>query len=547
MPGNSSFRPPQASDRPSATGVLSSLRLVSACTFASRILGLVRDVAMATLFGTGAVFDAFSVAFRIPNLARRLFGEGALTAAFLPIFVRELEHSGQQSAWRLASAVLTLLALLLSAVVVLGELALWLVYHFLHLGEEASLLVGLTATLLPYLIFICLVAQVSAILHALNHFTWPALLPVLLNVVWIAAIWLVAPLFVSQTHQVYAIAGCITIAGVLQLLAPLPTLRRLGFRYDTEWRAAKESVSEIVRIVLPVLVGLSITQLNGLCDSLIAWGFARPDGAASGATLWGAVAYPFESGTASALYLGQRLYQFPLGVFGVALSTVLFPLLSRHAQRGETERLRDDLCFGLRLVVVVGLPSSVGLVLIASPLSALLFQYKAFDAEDARQTAQMIAAYGIGVWAYCGLLILNRAYYAIGDRQTPVRVGVAVVVLNLVLNLTLIWFLGGRALALSTALCAMLQAVAAVWLFQHRVGLLDWPRLLRTIGKAIAATALMAFVCVLIQGQFPLGPTFVGRLNAVAMPLLAALLSYAAAAKIFGLDEVWSLLKRDHK
>ena len=409
---------------------------------------------MAMLFGNGMVMDAFSVAFRVPNLSRRLFGEGALATAFLPVFIREMEQHDKTSAWKLASAVLTLLGVTLCGVVLLGEVLLWGISSLWDIGTEGRLLIGLTAVMLPYLILICLAAQVSAVLHAFNHFTWPALLPVLLNLVWIAAIWLLAPWWESTSSQVYMIAVCILVGGCLQLLAPLPTLFRLGFRYDSAWRSAQSKVTEIGKAMGPILIGLSVTQFNTIADSLIAWGFAQPEGGPLQMNLPGSPEYPVTAGTASALYFGQRMYQFPLGVFGVALGTVLFPLLSRHAERGRLDKLREDLSLGLRLVICIGLPASAGLVLLANPLTALLFQHGAFDAEDARQTANMISAYGTAVWAYCGLLIVHRGYYAVGDRKTPLYVGLAAVVLNLVLNLTLIWFLGGQGLAIATAVAA---------------------------------------------------------------------------------------------
>ncbi|MGH7200279.1 MAG: lipid II flippase MurJ, partial [Planctomycetaceae bacterium] len=315
------------------------LRLVSLLTLLSRVLGLARDVGMAVVFGGGPVMDAFSVAFRLPNLARRLFGEGALTAAFLPVFVRELEaHSGRQSAWKLASAVLGLLAITLTALVLIAEALLIGLMEWGGFSAETDLLLGLTAVLLPYLIVICVAAQISAVQHALGQFAWPALLPALLNVIWIAALAVAVWLFETDRQRIYAVAVCVMLAGVVQVLAPLPALWRLGFRFDAGWWSARRQVQEIARAMLPVVLGLSVTQLNTFADSLIAWGFAAPLGASDATMpLPGGPAYPLDSGTASALYFGQRMYQFPLGVFGVALGTVLFPLLARHAERGRLD------------------------------------------------------------------------------------------------------------------------------------------------------------------------------------------------------------------
>ena len=280
------------------------MRVVGLCTLVSRILGLVRDVGMAALFGAGPILDAFTVAFRVPNLARRLFGEGALTAAFLPAFVREREQQGDDSAWKLASAVLTTLCVSLSAIVLIGEATLGGIRLLFDTGPEANLLIGLTAVMLPYLVLICLVAQVSAILHGLGHFFWPAMLPAVLNIVWIASIWLIAPVADSKTSQIYLISSCILTAGFLQLATPLPTLRKLGFVYRWDWKSTRAQVFQIVRSMLPVIVGLSITQLNTFADSLIAWGLAAPAPGSPEGIVGKTVGYPFETGTASALYFG---------------------------------------------------------------------------------------------------------------------------------------------------------------------------------------------------------------------------------------------------
>ncbi len=543
IPGNESSSNSSPPNSPSQQGgALAGLKVVGLCTLLSRVLGLVRDVGMAVLFGNGAIMDAFTVAFRIPNLARRFFGEGALTAAFLPVFVGEIEKNGQPSAWKVGSAVLMLLGLTLTLLVVFAELLLWALMVWGNVGGEAALLIQLTAIMLPYLILICLSSQISAMLHALGHFTWPALVPVLLNVVWIAGIWWIAPRFETPEQQVTIVSVCILVAGVFQMIAPWPTLVRLGFRYDPKWREAKAKVKEIIGAMVPVLLGLSVTQINTLVDSLIAWGFSAPESA----TPAEAAKYLLPSGTASALYLGQRLYQFPLGVFGVALGTVMFPLFSRHAQRGDFNELRRDFMLGLQLVVVIGIPASIGLVILADPLTDLLFRHGAFDEEDAIQTAQMIRAYGIGVWAYSALLIVQRGYYAVGDRATPLRVGILAMVCNLMLSFALIWSLGGQGLALATAISAMLQVVLITWGFQWQVGHLEWRSLRRTILQSSMASLVMAIACLgsmMLLQEWQVS----SRLFNVAIPVGISMLTYFIAARLLKMTEFGILLHRGKK
>jgi putative peptidoglycan lipid II flippase len=517
--------------------LFSGLRIVSLCTLLSRILGLIRDMGMASLFGNGPIMDAFTVAFRAPNLLRRLFGEGALTAAFLPAFVRDMERNGRDSAWRLASSMLWVLAISLIGVVVVGEVLLWGLQTWFEPGPEARLLAGLAAVMLPYVVLICLAALVGAIMHALNHFTWPALIPVMLNLVWIAGIWIIAPMFAEPIEKVYAISVSIVCGGMLQLAAPLPKLFSLGFRYERRPHDVETNskVRSIISTMIPVLLGLSITQFNSLLDSLIAWGLSAPEGqAVSGFA-------PIESGTASALYLGQRMYQFPLGIFGIALGTVLFPVLARNAEQNRMDLVSKDLSLGLRLVIWIGIPASVGLGLMAAPLTDLLFRYNQFDANDARQTSAMIAAYGGAVWAYCALLIVNRGFFAIGDQRTPMNVGFFAMLSNLVLNLILIWFIGGIGLAIGTAIVASIQAFVVVGILDKRVGGIEWGSLISTAARTLVATTAMAIACVVVMrwiGQD--APRYVRLLG----PVAAAIAVYLPVSLSLGLNEWQSLLRR---
>lgn len=540
-------------------GLFSGLRIVALSTLASRVLGMFREIASAKLFGVGPIWDAFSFAFLIPNLARRLFGEGALSAAFLPVFARQLEADAggdARSAWQLASAVFSLLAIVLTGLVLAGELLLWGLSWASAGHAETQLMLGLTAVMLPYSLLICLAAQVTAVLHSLGNFKWPALVPVVLNVCWIASIWLIDPLFEpDRVAQVYALAVCIVAAGVLQLALQWPTLRTLGFRFDRRWQAVRPAVGEIARAMLPVTLGLSITQINTILDRLIAWTLTAPV-----AKSWAmplppmslpfGLTYPLEPGAVSALYFGERVYQFPLGVFGVALGTVLFPLLSRHAARGELERVRDDLSLGLRLVIAIGLPASAGLVLVAEPLTRLLYQHGDFTALDTARVAPILVAYGAGVWAYCAIPVLYRGFYAVGERKIPVQVGLVAVVLDIALNFSLIWPWAERGLAASTAISAAIQVALLAWMIQRRVGRLDWRRLCVTGARALSATLVMGAVCYATLVYFPKGleRLLPGRLNEAAALFVAIGLSavtYFVAARCVGIDELRMLLRRD--
>jgi putative peptidoglycan lipid II flippase len=525
----------------------SGLRTVSILTFLSRVLGLVRDVGMAAAFGNGPLMDAFSVAFRFPNLARGMFGEGALTAAFLPAFLHERRHEGEEAGWRLASGVIAVLTIGLTACVVVAEVVLIAIWMQCDPASDLRLLVGLTAVLLPYLVLVCVVAQLSAVMYGLDHFMWPSLEPVLMNVVWIASLWWIVPHLASPSARIYAVALAIVASGLFQLVAPLPSMRRLGFRYKSDWRKSQARLIDLGKAVLAVTVGLSVTQLNTLLDSLIAWGFSRPNGAADVINwLPGGLAYPLESGTASALYFGQRVYQFPLGVFGVALGTVLFPVLSRHAAENRLDKLRDDLLRGLKLVLFISVPASAGLVLLARPVTMLLFEHGSFDADAVRQTTGMVAMFGCAVWAYCGILIVHRGFYAVGDRQTPMVMSVVAMIVNLSLDLILMWPLGGPGLALATAISSALQFGLVAWLFQERVGRLDWRDLGRSTLQTCAATLAMSIICVLVAQQFPAGNSWSQRVASVFAPIAAALAVYFGLARLMRMSELGLLFRGGH-
>lgn len=527
--------------------IFSGLRVTTLGTLASRILGLVRDIATAAMLGLSGdgVMDAFVVAFRIPNFFRRLFGEGALTASYLPVLASQLEED-RAAGWQLASAVLVWLSVVLAVVVVLAEavcLALWWTYAD---RPDMRLLLGLSAVMLPYLFFICLAAQLAGTLHALAHFSTPALTPTLLNICWLVAIWFVAPRLTDDKQtQAYILAASVLVAGVLQLASQLPMLWSLGFRFDYDWPASRAAVRRVVTALVPMVLGLTVTQINTLVDSLLAWSLAAgADSTEPIAWLGGAVDYPLRQGAAAAIYYGERLYQFPLGMLGMTVATVIFPLLSRHAARGQHQHLAEDLTLGLRLVLFLGVPAGAGLVLLSDPLARLLFEHGEFSATDATRVARMIACYGIGVWAFCASPVLVRGYYALDDQRTPLRAGAIAMLTNVALNLLLVWPMAEAGLALATSLAATLQIVLLTGWFSRRFGALGWRELGRTALITLAATA-----CLLAAGwtALRLAPKELetsGRFLRVAAPLLSGAAAFVAASWLLRAEELHFLLGR---
>jgi len=527
--------------------LLAAARVTGLGTLASRVLGMVRDMATAALLGlsAGGVMDAFAIGLRIPNLTRRLFAEGALAASYLPVVTRLLEED-RRRAWQLVSVLLSCLAVFLIVLVLLGEALCGLVWLVSDRSADWALLLGLTATMMPYAVFICLAAQVAATLNALGNFSVPALAPTLLNICWLVGAWCVAPWFApNQAAQAYILAVCVLVAGVLQLGVQLPVLVRLGFRFDFHWVAGRDALAEVLRAMGPMVLGLAVTQVNTLLDSLIAWGLsAAPDGPQRIAWLGGAVEYPMQQGATAAIYYGERLYQFPLGILGLAVATAIFPLLSRHAAHGRHERLGADLTLGLRLVLCLGVPAGVGLMLLGEPLARLIFEHGRFSANDAARAAGMITCYAGGVWAYCALPVVVRGFYALGDRSTPVRVGLLTVGLNLALNLALIWPLAERGLAVATAVAATVQVVLLVTIFSRRRSPLAWGALRKTLVQTALATAAMTVVGYVVLGLLPDHPTLAGKLARVVLPLVACAGVYWGVYRLAGGREIGLLLGR---
>lgn len=515
-------------------------------TLGSRVLGVVRDMAMAGLLGlaAGGVMDSFVVALRVPNLFRRVFGEGALAASFLPVFTAEHQQDPRR-AWRLASTLLVWLAVALSLLTLAGEAVCLAVMRW---ADDASLvqLASLTAAMLPYLIFICLAAQASAMLQALLEFRWPALVPALLNLCWLVAAWCIAPRFApDKLAQAYVIAGAVLVSGVLQLAVQIPLLVRLGFRFEFDWSQSSAACWRVARTMGPIALGLAVTQLNTLADSLIAWGLSAPAGASrSIAWLGHAVDYPLESGAASAIYYGERFYQLPVGVLGVAIATVIYPLLARHAARGQRQSLSAELSRGLRLAWFTALPASVGIMLVARPATKLLLERGAFSAHDTERAAGMIVCYAVGIVAYCAIPLLVRGHYAAGNHAVPARIAVATVGCDLLLNLSLVWPCGERGLAISTALTAAIQVALLLSAFAGTVASLAWRELCVTAAKSSVAVTVMAIVVLASSFGLGTGGDVSRAQQALGLSLTIALgaAAYLTVCRKLGMSEVALLL-----
>lgn len=467
--------------RPAAPRLVRTTLLVGGFTFVSRILGFVRDILFARYFGASAAMDAFLVAFKIPNFFRRLFAEGAFSQAFVPVLGDLHQRRGHEAARDLvahASGTLGLVLLLFTAAGIAASP--WVIDVFApgFLAHPATH--ALAATLLrwtfPYLFFIALVALSAGALNVYGHYAAPSATPILLNLSLIAAtLWLTRIVAVPVT----ALAVGVLAAGALQLAFQIPFLRRQGLLARPRFGLGHEAVRRILKLMLPSLFGASVMQVNLLVDTAVAT-FLAP-------------------GSVSWLYYADRLMEFPLGVFAVALGSVVLPRLTRAHSRAETEDFSRTLDNALRLIVLVALPSAVGLAALAGPFMVTLFTRGAFDATDARMAAWALVAYSVGLLGFTSIKVLAPGYYARQDTRTPVRIGLLAVASNLLLMgiLVPLWIAAGwpaphAALALATSLAALLNAALLARGLRRRGHwrpTAGWPALL---ARVLAANLLMA-------------------------------------------------------
>ncbi len=507
-------------------------RTFALVTALSRVTGLGRDAALSRVFGAGPLMDAFFFAFMIPNLFRRLFGEGAVAAAFLRVYA-QLDKNDPANAARLATLTVGLLVAGLGAVTLAGELVLaWLPAS----TDEGLLVVRLTMIMLPYMPMICLAAVLGAMLQVHGRFGPSAAVPIVLNLCLIGATAGLAHRFGAddRAEHVTVVAGSVIVAGVVQLVWMVWALRGEG-RFRRAVSPAREPMREVLGQAGPMILGLGVLQLNVFLDGVIA---SYPT--IIGPTVLG-VDYPLDEGALAAVSFAQRLYQFPLGVFGIAVATAIFPALARLAD--DRQAFADILRRGLRLVLFIGLPASAGLALVGPLLVRVILEGGQFDADDAGRVAFVLYGYTAGVWAYSMIHVFTRAFYAMGDAKTPVTVAVVMVAVNLVLNCTLIWTpLREAGLAWSTAFCAAAQAVVLLVLVRRRV-----PNLLaaavatgaaRTAALTVVMAAAVAGTLAVLPPAFTWSQTLMNLLAAVA----AGLLVVGVGARVLRMPELrWAL------
>ena len=477
-----------APDPPEPPRFIRHASLVAGLTFASRLLGLVRDSVLAACFGLTVLTDAFWIAFVIPNLFRRLFGEGALTSAFIPAYTR-LHRTSPQQARRLAWACIAMSAGLLVTITLLAELVIATILTTARPHGHAALAMKLTAVMLPYMPMVCLVALLAAILHVHDRFFAPATAPIILNIAMIVTA-IAAARNTDTATALHFLAIAVIAAGALQLMWQFLAARRHE-PPTGDLQGAWPLLRPVLAATIPTAAALAVFQVNALFDSIIAFALS-PKSAQDTLHLFGwSFDAPIRQGSVTALQFAQRLYQFPLGVFGIALATAIFPALARAAADGHKIEYRNTLHKGLRIAVFIGLPATAGLVLVRNPLVRAIFQYRSFSPQDSAAVADILAGYAAAVWAYILVHLLTRAFYATQDTRTPLKVALAMVALNLSLNLILVWPLGAPALAWSTAIAAATQSLVLLYKLHRRTYRLVDAALIASVVQSAALTGTM--------------------------------------------------------
>ncbi|MDY0055777.1 MAG: murein biosynthesis integral membrane protein MurJ [Methyloversatilis sp.] len=420
--------------------LLRALATVSSMTLLSRILGFVRDFFIARAFGAGAATDAFFVAFRLPNLLRRMFAEGAFSQAFVPILGEYRNRRGVDDTRALIDHVATLLALVVAVVTVIGIVAAPVIIYISAPGfaadaEKFDLTVTLTRITFPYILFMSLVAMAGGVLNTFSRFAIPAFTPVLLNVSFIGMSLFAAPYF---DPPVLALAWAVFIGGVLQLALQVPALMRIGMLPRVRLDLKDPGVRRIFKLMLPAILGVSVSQISLLINTIFA-SF-------------------LESGSVSWLYYADRLMEFPAGLLGVALGTILLPSLSRSHADGNGGEFSSLLDWGLRLTLMLTLPAALALALLATPLIATLFHHGQFTAHDVLATREALLAYSVGLTGLILVKVLAPGFYSRQDIRTPVKIAIGVLVLTQLMNLVFIGPLAHAGLALSIGLASLVNA-----------------------------------------------------------------------------------------
>ena len=514
---------PAARDR----GMARAAGVISGATFLSRILGLVREQVFAAQFGAGFAVDAFQVAFRVPNLLRDLFAEGAMSAAFVPTLTRIEREAGREAALRLANLVINFLLVVVSALCLLGILAAPWIVRFMAPGFGAvpgklELTTLMTQIMMPFLLLVSLAAAVMGILNTRRVFFLPAVAPTMLNVALILSGFLIAPLCPRWGMEpIVGMAIGAVLGGLGQLLIQVPALREQGFRWRPEVSFRDPGVLRMVALMAPASIGIAAAQINIFTSTFLASTLAE--------------------GSVSWLNYAYRLMQLPIGLFGVAIATVTLAEVSRHAAAGNLADLKETLSFSLRLVLFLTLPATLLLMALAHPIIALLYEHGRFGTGDTLQTARALWAYALGLAAFSAVRVMVPAFYSLGMARIPVLVSMGTIGATVILYFPLMRTFQHTGLALAVSIGSLLNFAVLFWMLRRKIGGLGGRRLVSSGARILiaAAAAALAAAAVSRAVESAVGLRSVGeRMLGVGAALAVAAAVYIGVCLLLRVEEL---------
>ena len=507
--------------------ILKSASIISIITVVSRVLGYVRDQRLTLLLGTTGLADSFVLAYRIPNILRRLVGEGSMTASFIPVFTDYMRNRSREETWEFANRLFWTFCVILSALTVLGMIFSPLFVRFFSMFGKNQVqfeAIYLNRLMFPYILFIGMAAMAMAILNCFHIFGPPAATPILLNISFI--VFSVTAVWKHFSSPAAALAVGVLVGGIFQFFWQVPQLVKRGMNFKFAFSFADPGVRRVARLMVPGFIGMGIAQINLLVDTIFANAKIMPEG------------------SLVSLYVADRVTELVLGGYAIAVATAIMPMMSHQAAAGDHEGMKKTFLFSLRIVSFITIPATVGLVILREPIVQVLFQHGRFVAESTRLTARALLYYSLGLPAFAAVKLIVPAFYSTQDTRTPVRVAVLAMLANVLLNVIFLFYFfaklknGGPALA--SALAAYFNVFALFVIFRLRFGRLGTRDVAASLGKIVASAGVMGVVCwsVLKYSQFDSIEHFIPRLLVFVALIGSATLTYLGLAWAFRCDEI---------
>lgn len=501
--------------------------VVGFATMLSRIFGFLRDMVVAGFFGAGLATDAFFVAFRIPNLLRRLFAEGSLTVSFVPVFTEYLKKKTKEDAFELANITFTVLSVILAIVSVVGILLAPFIVTIMAPGFHKNpiqyeLTVFLTRLMFPYIFFISLVALCMGILNSLRHFAAPALSPVVLNISMILSALLLRDLF---EEPIVALAIGVLVGGILQLAMQFPVMVKHGMKLFWYFRLRHPGLERIGRLMLPAVFGAAIYQINIFISTILA--------------------SLLPSGSVSYLYYADRVVELPLGVFAIAVGTATLPSFSAQVAKGDFDELKKTISFSLRLILFITIPATVALIALRVPIISVLFQRGAFDLESTLLTSQALFYYTLGLWAFSVIRVIVSVFYSLHDTKSPMKAAIVALVVNVLCSIILMFPLKHGGLALATSIGSAVNVIMLSIVLKKRIGVFVDHEFFRSVLKVCVASAIMWGMIHAIEIFLPwnIHGSFNEKLLFLSLCVIAGMITFTISTLCLGCRETSTVVK----